>query len=151
MHQENKKQKQQPSSQEQDSGALSARRTKEDDKEDISTPFKKKVSPGKSKGKENKGKKKTQEPVEDKEKKTGKKEVKKGPYVHIEGDFRSPRVVCVVNSEGAENKSRGKRGIHDSEHKAKSASLGHTSITRQTQTLTNYKLNFFLERGNIMS
>lgn len=53
----------------------------------------------------------------------------KGPYVHIEGDVRSPRTVLVVNSNAdiAGTSSTNKRGICDQEHRARVANYGYSS------------------------
>ena len=53
--------------------------------------------------------KKAEEESAEKLKKGGKGRVeRKGPYVHIEGDFRSPRSVVVVNSgsEGTDGRQK---------------------------------------------
>ena len=79
---------------------------------DVAESCKKKVKLAPSKQKHNEEKKRGKRVEEDpaeKLKKSGKgRGERKGPYVHIEGDFRSPRTVVVVNSasDGAESKQK---------------------------------------------
>lgn len=91
-----------------------------------------KKSHKKLKGKEEKGKKGKKVSEEIPPDAKGKKNSKgrpewKGPYVLLEGDFRSPRTVNVVNSTNNENKQKAKRGLIESEFKAKSSNYGYSS------------------------
>jgi len=53
----------------------------------------------------------------------------KGPFIRIEGVFHSPRVVTVINSENNDERkdTQKKRGLHDAEHRARSANVGYFS------------------------